>query len=78
MRKKFTYNFPLDRVKLINDLHTDFFLFSVAEGFSPNCFASLILFFLSSITVIAIANRWKTQCKKVESDVTKLNTKKAN
>lgn len=45
VRKKFTYNFPLDRVKLINDLHTDFFLFSVAEGFPPNCFASLILFF---------------------------------
>lgn len=72
VRKKFTYNFPLGRVKLINDLHTDFFLQllfqALQRSFPPNCFASLILFFrvwwALCITVIAIANRWAAPVQK--------------
>lgn len=55
--KKFTYNFPLDRVKLINDLHTDFFSLPSSALLQPLstklfCFVDPF-FFASSSSVVA-------------------------
>lgn len=72
VRKKFTYNFPLGRVKLINDLHTDSFFYYFFRPFSAAFHQTVLLrwsFFFwvwwaLCITVIAIANRWAAPVQK--------------